>query len=63
MTAVTKESKLNTHFLCEIYVEKKWFRLFLKMFSNHKIPGVKGTEQEDNQSHDSLSVPPLDVWS
>lgn len=35
----------------------------LKQFDkrNSKIPGVKSTEQENDQSHDALCVPPLDV--
>lgn len=30
--------------------------------ANNEVPGIKSTEQEDNQSHNALSVPPLDSW-
>lgn len=30
--------------------------------SSDKLPSVKSAEEEDNQSHNALGVPPLDVW-
>lgn len=31
--------------------------------SRDKLPGVKSAEEEDDQSHNALGVPPLDVWA
>lgn len=34
-------------------------KVMFKMFVLLNVPGIKGAEEEDNQSHNALSIPPL----